>query len=94
MTIGNIANQAGVCFSFDTFKTVKKVLAKSEKIDRHNHIGHQIVFVIVKGSVTVLLDGQEEHLLTPGTVLTFNGEHTIEAEANEHSEIFVTLIKE
>lgn len=96
--LGYIGNTKGNVFKEDNFSVVKLVLAKMEKIDRHNHPDKNILFTVVKGEVKVTLENhdtneKEDFDLTPGTILKFSGENYISAMAFEISEVFVTLIE-
>ena len=50
------------------------------------------MFTVVKGKVDVQLNQEEQHVLTPGTVLHFNGDNFIQATLVEDSEFIVTLV--
>ena len=71
----------------------KQDLPQGKVIPAHDHLDHEIYFTIVRGEVKTILDGVEEHRLSPGTVLSFPGEATISIEALVDSEFFVYLIK-
>ena len=43
---GNVKNEAGLLFSKENFKLVKKVLKKDEKIAKHNHENEEIIFTV------------------------------------------------
>lgn len=60
---------------------VKKVLTAEFDRKKHNHSGKNILFTVVKGEVLVYLNESEQHHLTPGTVLQFDGENFINAKA-------------
>lgn len=95
--LGYIGNSKGNVFNEENFSVVKKVLAKMEKIDKHNHPGKMILFTIVKGTVELILEKEdtgekEDFMLEPGTILKFDGEYFISAIAKDFSEIFVTII--
>lgn len=89
---GTVAHAPGVLFSGDNYKAVKKVLKKGEKIAKHNHRGAMILFSIISGDVRVLLNETEEHMLTQGTVLEFDGENFIQAEILSDAEILIVPI--
>lgn len=92
--IGLETEKCGCVVSKKYVKTVKKELKKGESIARHHHEGKEIVFIVVKGQIEIKLDGVEKHLLIPGKLLQFNGQHFIEGEALEDTSIFVTLVDE
>ncbi|WP_299318378.1 cupin domain-containing protein [uncultured Porphyromonas sp.] len=75
------------------FKLVHVNLPQGKVIPAHDHLDHEIYFTIVRGEVKTILDGVEEHHLSPGTVLSFPGEATISIEALVDSEFFVSLVK-
>ena len=85
-------NSLGVLVDSDNFTLVKKLLNENEKIPKHNHQDKNILFTVDKGEVLVYINETQEHLLKPGTVLSFDGNNFISAVAKETSEIFVTLI--
>ena len=77
------------------FKLVHVNLPQGKVIPAHDNLDHdhEIYFTSVRGEVKTLLDGVEEHRLSPGTVLSFPGEATISIEALVDSEFFVSLVK-
>lgn len=91
--LGDTSNIEGQVFSEDNFKVFKKILSAGEKIDRHNHPGYSVIFIVVEGKMKVVLGDDEEHSLDQGKILKFDGENYIQALALENSQIFVTLIK-
>lgn len=89
---GKELNSVGIVTQEKNFFVVKKVLTTGGLIEKHNHSGKDILFTVVKGEVLVYLNESEEHRLTPGTVLQFDGENFINAKALKNSEVFVTLV--
>lgn len=92
--IGNVQNKLGKVIERRNFKTVKKVIPKGDTIPKHNHEKQEILFTVVLGKITINLDNDEDHTLTPGEILSFNGKHYIQGTALEDTTIFVTLIDE
>ena len=45
---GEVKKEAGLAFSHDNFKVVKKVVGKDEKIPSHNHEEEIIIFSVLK----------------------------------------------
>ena len=70
-----------------------KEFLKGSCIPAHSHPGCDVFFTLVKGNMNIRIAG-EEYCLTPGAVLRFNGENTIEGSALEDSEVFIYLVKE
>lgn len=89
---GKELNSVGIVAKEKNFFVVKKVLTAGSLIEKHNHSGKNILFTIVKGEILVYLNESEQHHLTPGTVLQFDGENFINAKALKDSQVFVTLI--
>lgn len=77
----------------ERIKLVHIDLPQGKSIPTHDHYDHDIYFTIVRGEVKTLIDGAEEHILTPGVVLSFPGEASISIEALVDSEFFVYLVK-
>lgn len=90
---GEVKNEAGLIFSHNNFKVVKKVIEKGEKIPSHNHETEIIVFSVLKGKMEIFLNETEKHILEPGDILKFDGVNFINGNAFEDSEINITLIK-
>lgn len=89
--IGTELKDFGLLISNKELKLVHVDLKAGHSIAPHDHKGQDVFFTLIRGSVTVSLDG-EKHQLTPGTVLNFAGEHFVGIEAREDSEFFVYLI--
>lgn len=92
--IGNVQSNTGKVVEKEKFKTVKKFVAKGDTIPKHNHEKKEILFIVVLGKIAIKLDDTEQHILTPGEILSFNGQHFIQGTALENTTIFVTLIDE
>jgi hypothetical protein len=90
---GTVKNEAGMLFSGNNFKVVKKILKTGELIPSHNHEEEEIVFSVLKGKMEMFLNDTEKHVLVPGDILNFNGVNFIKGTALEDSEINVTLVK-
>ncbi|WP_295282335.1 cupin domain-containing protein [Veillonella sp.] len=84
--VGTEKNELGLLFQGPNFVVVKKGGKAGEKVENHNHPEANVVFTVVKGKVAVQLNQEEEHVLTPGTVLQFNGDNFIQATLVEDSE--------
>lgn len=89
---GTVKQELGLLFQGDKFAVVKKGGRAGEAVEKHNHPDQNIVFTVVKGKVRVLLNETEEHILTPGNVLNFDGSNYIQANFIEDGEFVVTLI--
>ena len=90
---GNVKNEAGLLFTGENFKLVKKILKKDEKIAKHNHENEEIIFIVLKGKMQMFLNETEKHVLVPGDILHFDGRNFINGSALEDSEVSVTLVK-
>ncbi len=90
---GEVKKEAGLAFSHDNFKVVKKVVGKDEKIPSHNHEAEIMIFSVLKGKMEIFLNGTEKHVLEPGDILKFDGVNFFNGTALESSEINITLIK-
>lgn len=82
----------GLQTSNKNFKLVKKVGVQGDKIAKHNHPEALVLFTVTKGEVQVFLNDNEEHILTPGKLLHFDGDNYINATFLADSEVFVTLV--
>ncbi len=89
---GTINAELGLLFKGPNYIIVKKGGTKGEQVEKHNHPEANVIFTVVKGKVQVLLNEVEEHIVTPGKVLEFNGDNYIQAELLEDSEFVVNLI--
>lgn len=87
-----VFENAGIAVKNENFTLVKKVAKAGDLINKHNHPEANVLFTIVKGKVRVFINETEEFLLTPGKVLNFDGDNSINAEFLEDSEVFVTLV--
>ena len=90
---GTVKSEAGMVFSGNNFKVVKKILKAGELIPSHNHEEEEIVFSVLKGKMEMFLNETEKHVLVPGDILHFDGVNFINGSALEDSEVSVTLIK-
>lgn len=90
---GTVKNEAGMLFSGNNFKVVKKILKAGELIPSHNHEEEEIVFSVLKGKMEMFLNDTEKHVLVPGDILNFDGVNFIKGTALKDSEINVTLVK-
>lgn len=92
--IGIEKESSGTVLEGKHFKTVKKEVVAGKEISRHNHIGKEIIFIVVQGEIEILLDDTEKYILSPGKVLNFNGSHFIKGRAIKDTVIFITLVEE
>ena len=90
---GTEKQEAGLLFKGDNFAVVKKVGDAGDTVEKHNHPTENIVLAPVKGKVKITLNETEEHVLTPGAVLHFDGENFIQGEFLEAGEFVVTLVR-
>lgn len=90
--IANEITALGNVHSTERMQLVHVSLPQGKAIPSHDHPGSDIFFTLIRGEVKTLLDGSEEHVLQPGTVLNFPGEAQISIEALQDSEFFVYLI--
>lgn len=74
---GTVKQDLGLLFEGPNYVIVKKGGVAGDKVEKHNHPEANVIFTVVKGKVQVLLNETEEHLLTPGQVLQFNGDNYI-----------------
>ena len=80
--LGQEISEFGHILSNDQLSVVHVDLPKGKKIAPHDH----------KGQVKATLNESEEHTLSPGTLLRFDGDVFIGIEALVDSEFFVYLI--
>lgn len=90
---GIVKQDLGLLFEGPNYMIVKKGGAAGEQIEKHNHPEANVIFTVIKGKVQVFLNETEEHLLTPGQILQFNGDNYIQATLVEDSECIVNLIR-
>nr|WP_311467479.1 cupin domain-containing protein [uncultured Porphyromonas sp.] len=90
--LGQEISEFGHILSNDQLSVVHVDLPQGKKIAPHDHKGQDIFFSVVKGQVKATLNGSEEHTLSPGTLLRFDGDVFIGIEALVDSEFFVYLI--
>lgn len=90
--IGQVFTTTGRLVDNKELMLVHIELPKGGKVPAHDHVGQEVYFTPVRGQLELTLDGQEQHIVTPGQVLHFAGEASIGVEALEESEFFVYLI--
>lgn len=71
-------------------RTVRLTLDAGEGVPEHRHPGRAIVFHQLDGECTVSLDGEAHHL-SPGELLRFSGERSIEPRAETDSVSLIVL---
>ena len=78
---GKVLTDQGKVFSNNHGAVVRKTLKNGEKIDKHNHEGEDIIFNVMSGKITVILNDSEKHELQAGDffLLTAGSQHTIYA---------------
>ena len=92
---GKVLTDQGKVFSHNHGSVVRNTLKNGEKIDKHNHEGEDIVFNVMSGKITVILNDSEKHELQAGDTLLFNGKNFIAAEAGaDDTTVVITLVKE
>ena len=89
--MAKILEREGLLLDENGYKLIKKVGKSGENIPNHNHPEANILFAVVKGEVEVFVE-QERFIVTPGKLLSFDGNSHIRANMIQDSEIFVTLI--
>ena len=82
--VGTVKTEAGLIFSGNNFKVVKKILKAGELIPSHNHL---------KGKMEIFLNDTEKYVLVPGDILNFDGANFVKGTALEDTEFNVTLVK-
>lgn len=90
---GTVQSNLGLIFNGPNYKIVKKGGKAGEQVEKHNHPEANVIFTVVKGKVNVFLNETESHVLVPGQVLEFDGNHYIQATLVEDSEFVVNLIE-
>lgn len=90
---GTVKQDLGLLFEGPNYVVVKKGGVAGDKVEKHNHPEANVIFTVVTGKVQVLLNETEEHLLTPGKVLQFDGNNYIQATLLEDSEFIVNLVR-
>ena len=90
--IGQEINALGKVVNNKELMLVHLHLKSGEQIPSHDHIGREVFFTIVKGTVEVTLDDTEVHRIDTGIVLHFPGEAYVSIKAIEESDFFVYLI--
>lgn len=87
-----VKDTEGVVLQKENYTIIKKVGDAGSSIPKHNHPEANVVFTVVKGVIEVTMNEDEVYELTPGKVLSFDGDNYISAKLIENSEAFVTLI--
>lgn len=90
--VGHVQSELGLIFDGPNYKVVKKAGPAGDTVASHNHPEAHVIFTVVRGEVKVILNDTEEHSLTPGQVLQFDGDHYIRASLLKDSEFVVTLV--
>ncbi len=91
--MAQIKDNVGMAINEENFKLIKKVGMKGDVIEKHNHIGFDVLFTVVKGRVDVTINDEERYNVVPGACVSFDGDNFLSAILLEDSEIFITLIK-
>ena len=91
--VGTVKTEAGLIFSGNNFKVVKKILKAGELIPSHNHAEDDIIFSVLKGKMEIFLNDTEKYALVPGDILNFDGANFVKGSALEDTEFNVTLVK-
>lgn len=90
--LAEVLKDEGLLKSIGGVNFVHKVVAKDEKIDKHNHPGKEIMFAVMKGAFKITIGEKEDYTVKAGEVLNFDGKNTISALALEDSESLVVLV--
>lgn len=93
MVAGIVKQDPGLLFEGTNFTIVKKAGKAGDVVGNHNHPEANIIFTVVQGEVKVLLNQSEEHILTPGKVLNFDGDNHIQATFITDGAFVVNLMK-
>ena len=80
--VGTVKTEAGLIFSGNNFKVVKKILKAGE-----------LIFSVLKGKMEIFLNDTEKYVLVPGDILNFDGANFVKGTALEDTEFNVTLVK-
>lgn len=90
--MAKVLENKGLVLEEKNFKVIKKVGQAGDQIPKHNHPEENILFTVVKGEVEVFID-EERFEMSPGKVLSFDGNSYIRANIVRDAEVFVTLIR-
>ncbi len=90
--MAELKEKLGVLISKDNFTLIKKEGLVDEDLAKHNHSGKNVLFTVVKGKVKIWINEEEEFIVEPGKVVSFDGENYINGKMLEDSEFFITLI--
>lgn len=93
MSLGIEKHEPGTMFQEKQYTIIKKVGNANDTIEKHNHPDHTILFTVIRGTILVTLNEVEDHTLTAGMVLHFDGTNSIQARFIEDGECIVTLLK-
>ena len=74
-------------------KTIRLTLDDGDEIAPHTHPGHDVVFYLVEGAVTLTV-GEESHDLDAGDIARFDGDQDIAPRALEESAALVILAEQ
>lgn len=90
--MAEVNRNVGLLLDKPDFKVVKKQGLKGDIIQKHNHPEANVTFTLVYGKIKVFINDNEEHILSAGDVLSFDGNNYINAELLEESVAIVHLI--
>lgn len=90
--LGQELRETGRLVDNDRLMLVHVELERGKSIPAHDHKGYTGYFTIVRGEVIVTLGDDERHRMSPGAVLSFEGDVPVAIEAQEDSEFFVYLV--
>lgn len=93
MSLGIEKHEPGTMFQEKQYTVVKKVGNASDTIEKHNHPDYTILFTVIRGTILVTLNEVENHTLSAGMMLRFDGTNFIQAKFIDDGECIVTLLK-
>lgn len=82
----------GKIYSSEKANVVHKYLNVGEEVPAHSHPEHEVLLVMTQGEIEVKFDNNEEFVLKPGEMLSFDGNHMLSIHAQRESDFFVVLI--
>lgn len=90
--MATLERKEGLIKSGENYNVVKKVGKKGDKIEKHSHPEENVTIAIVEGKAKVTID-DEDFVVVPGDLLSFDGIGQISAEFLEDGAFFATLIR-
>ncbi|SUO93195.1 hypothetical protein [Suttonella ornithocola] len=98
-SLGEQLEGEGKIYQNPSITIVRKTFSPDKGMKRHHHPNSQVVLTVINGKAVFTLDNddgknREEHTLTAGEVLTFNGENYITGKFEEPTMVVVTLVED